>query len=181
MRLFLDADEVLFETIEAGLAMLNPQYGTHYVKEDVKMWNFTDVFPDMTHDTLDKIFDRSDFIDYLQFKKGAITTLEKYRDNICIVTKGNPKGLEVKKELLKFHGFGDIQYIGVPIGESKGCVDMSDGIFVDDSQCNLWESNADVKILFENVKNAEWNSHFHGLKVRSHVDLSFLLNYYIKN
>jgi hypothetical protein len=56
-------------------------------------------------------------------------------------------------------------YVGDPLNGSKAEVDMSDGIFIDDFDKNLNESNAKVKILCMNNPSSEWNMNWNGRMV----------------
>ena len=50
---------------------------------------------------------------------------------------------------------------------------MSNGIFIDDNEKNLFTSNAEIKILFKNIENTEWNSKWDGDYVGNFNDLEF--------
>ena len=59
---------------------------------------------------------------------------------------------------------------GLPLDASKGEVDMSDGLFIDDCTKNLVESNAKYKVQFCEYDDGlneqrEWIKGFDGLKM----------------
>jgi len=53
----------------------------------------------------------------------------------------------------------------------KSSVDMSNGIFIDDVEDNLFSSNAKLKVLYENIPNADWNSKWRGERIKSWYDV----------
>lgn len=181
MRFMIDADEVLLDSIEANLILMNKKYGKNVKACDIKKWDFSDVFPSITSQEVEEYFNDPKFFENVKFKKGAELFLKKHGMATTIITKGGYENILQKQDYFQAHGYGYIDYIGLSLEESKGTVDMTGCIFVDDSEKNLIESNADVKILFENNRNAEWNKNWKGLRVRDFADLSFLLNYYIKH
>lgn len=182
MYLFLDFDETLVESIDACLDILNKMYNTNYSKNDVTTWNFSNIFSDLNDEKVECLFRSRDFFDVLKFKNGAKELLSdpKWEHKIFVVTKGTTENLKLKKEWFVSQGFKHIPMILLPTNVSKKVIDMSDGILVDDHQDNLNETNAKVKILFENVKNAEWNDKYSGLKIGSFKDLNYILDNFIR-
>jgi hypothetical protein len=78
------------------------------------------------------------------------------------------QNIELKYEYLRNYGIVNdfsVQYIGIPLNRSKGEIDMSNAVLVDNNQDNLYESNADIKILCENNHGADWNNRWNGLRV----------------
>lgn len=168
---YIDFDEVLTNSIESVLVTLNRRYNTCYKPQDVYEWNFTNIYQNMTDQEIEDIFDSEEFFENLTWKKDAKDFLQeaydKYPNNISIVTKGNKINLIRKQKWLKEQGFDNINFIGLSLGQSKGEVDMSDGVLLDDNQENLEESNAKWKILFENYPNKSWNKDWTGLRAKS--------------
>jgi hypothetical protein len=69
---------------------------------------------------------------------------------------------------LRNHGIVNafsVQYIGIPLNRSKGEIDISNAVLIDDNQDNLYESNALIQILCENNHGADWNNRWNGLRV----------------
>lgn len=184
MRLFLDFDEVLADSIEAVLCILNEKYNKNIKFKEVKVWNFTDVFPETHGEEISQIFDQDEFWDVVNFKHGAREFIKYALDNpyiedITVVSVGRKNNLINKERFLKEH-FGDkIKFIGIYSHDcvmDKSCVDMSGGIFVDDNENNLFSSNADYKLLFKNVADAEWNSKWTGDWIVNFDDLKFYID-----
>lgn len=80
---------------------------------------------------------------------------QKY--NICIVSHGYGPNLRLKEKFVKEVMPSGIKFVGVSLKKyaDKSCVDMHDGIFIDDSLNNVLSSNAQHKILFG--KKYPWN------------------------
>ena len=75
-----------------------------------------------------------------------------------IVSCGTKLNLEKKKEKLKSLGY---KFNGILIENDlnlcKKCIDMQDGIQIDDNMSSIENTNAAVKILFQNNNNFTWN------------------------
>ena len=165
-NIYIDFDETLTNSISSILYILNKQYGTNVKAEEVKSWDFTDCFPNLKVEELENLFSSDDFFKHLTWKpymKSLLYLTSKY--NITIVTKGDKINLQKKQQWLKEQGFEHINFIGLDLQISKGMIDMSDGIFIDDNQWNLQESNAKYKLLFENYTNCEWNNEWKGDRI----------------
>lgn len=76
---------------------------------------------------------------------------------LCVVSHGYLPNLKLKKEWVNTLLPRDTEFIGVDLEKhvDKSCVDMSNGIFIDDSLTNIVSSNAPYKILFG--KEYPWN------------------------
>jgi 5'(3')-deoxyribonucleotidase len=184
VKLFLDFDEVLADSIEAVLQILNKRYNKNIKFEEVKVWNFNDVFPEIHGEEISQLFDENEFWDVVCLKRGAYKFVEYALTNpliedITIVSIGRKNNL-INKEKFVEKIWGDkVKFIGIYSHEctmDKSCVDMSGGIFIDDNENNLFSSNAEFKLLFKNIEDAEWNSQWKGDYVRDFDDLKFYLN-----
>ena len=59
--------------------------------------------------------------------------------------------------------------------KDKSCVDMSGGIFIDDSSNNLITSNADIKFCFG--KEYPWNKDWTGIRFKRWMSVLTYINY----
>lgn len=177
LHIYIDFDEVLVNSIQANLDILNKRYSTNFKPQEIKTWNFKDCFPQLKDDEIEDIFNAIRFFDNLTWKKGAKDFLKKYKNIITLVTKGNSQNLELKAKWLEEQGFGWLPYIGLPLNKSKGSIDMSNGILIDDNQDNLNESNAQIKILYQNYPNCEWNKNWDGVYVTDFKSIDYLFVY----
>lgn len=89
---------------------------------------------------------------------------------IVFVSHGQQPNLVQKKELLRGI-FPFAKFIGVNWNEykDKSHIDMSDGIFIDDSAKNLITSNAEECICFGD--EYEWNEKWNGKRISNWCDL----------
>lgn len=78
-------------------------------------------------------------------------------NKLCVVSHGYSPNLKLKKDWVHALLPPDTEFIGVDLEKhvDKSCVDMSNGIFIDDSLINIASSNAPYKILFG--KDYPWN------------------------
>ena len=167
-RIYLDYDCTIVDSIEACLNQLNELYNTAYITEDCTTWNFNNLFPNLEEDELLKIFDSPRFFNEVKMYEGVYDFINKYFDMITIVSKGLKDNLYLKSKWLNKY-FPSIDFIGLEgVVMDKSMVNMGLGaVHIDDNQDNLISTNAEYKVLFENVKDAEWNNNWNGLKMNN--------------
>lgn len=179
--LAIDFDEVIVETINSLVSIINEDYKLNANPKDVKKWDFNDVFPNIPKGIIYKVFEDKRFFDRLQFKPNVIETLRKINEKypIVIVTLGSYENLLLKRDFIKKHINSKgitTRFVGLLEGkESKSKINLNNFLFIDDNEENLNVSNANIKILFENRKNAEWNKNWQGERVQ---DISEILKYF---
>ena len=146
-----------------------PNY--HYIKpKDIHTWNFEEC-KCANADIFNMYFNTPRFFDKLNFMDQADTFiwLLSYQFNFVIVSHGNYPNLQLKKKWIdrklklfindtKMLNQGVVDFIGVDFHDhdDKSHVDMSDGIFVEDTYDNLVTSNAKYKIIFG--EQYPWNA-----------------------
>lgn len=179
--LALDFDEVMVETIDAIVSIINEDYNLNADPKNVNKWNFEDVFPNVPIDKINEAFEDKRFFERVKLKSNLIETLSVINKNypIIIVTAGTRKNLILKQMFVskKINSIGiTTKFFGFIHGiEDKSDIDLTGFLFVDDNQNNLKISNASVKILFENRKDADWNNNWNGLRIK---DISEILKYF---
>ena len=171
MRVFLDVDEVILNSIEAVCQILNKRYDKDLHEKDIMSWNFKE-YGELGDTEIEDVFDSQEFFDIVEVNPKAVNLIRRLVENnfdVTLVTKGREQNIERKKKFLQKHGLVDdiiVEYIGLTLEQSKGEIDMSDGILIDDNQDNLNESNAWIKILCVNNDGADWNKGWNGLRIR---------------
>ena len=181
MKLFLDFDEVLADSIQAVLHVLNKKYNKNIQFNEVKTWNFTDVFPETNSEEISQAFDTDEFWDVVKLKNGAKEFMDYVLSNpwiesVKIVSVGRKNNLNKKDKFIKSIWGNKVEFIKVysqSCERDKSHINMSNGIFIDDNEKNLFTSNAEIKILFKNIENTEWNSKWDGDYVGNFNDLEF--------
>lgn len=162
--LFLDFDETMTKSIKQFIKIANKKFNVNKDWKDLRLWNFVDLYPNITLNDINEIFCSEDFFIDLEFHEGVIETLEKLKDNlnIHIATLGLDDNLDKKQIFLK-NKIKEINYNFVGVLDKgkeelndKSCVDMSNSIFIDDRVTNLRNSNANIKILFKDYRHYYW-------------------------
>lgn len=158
-KLFLDADNTIFNTTKAFIDTYMFIYGRKYMynkdkapKWDlVKKYDFSDQIPDLTKQQKASVFNTktlNDKLSYYDNAKYVINELAKQTDviivSMCSYKSAYLKGEKIEKDMpnVKF------QPIIYPHFKDKAHIDMTDGIFIDDVTKNLHTSSADEKICF---------------------------------
>lgn len=165
----LDMDEVLVDTIDAVVSILNEDYNLNVEPKNVKRWDFKDVYPQLTDKQINSVWNDERLFEILKFKPDTLEVLNDLNNNykVIIFTQGSHMNLKLKENFLLNHNI-DIPIFGAVEGISdKSELNLKDWIFVDDNQNNLDISNASCKILFENRENADWNNHWSGNRIKN--------------
>ena len=176
MNIYLDFDDTITDSVQNLVRIVNKRYDKRVRWNDIGEWDFSDVYPDMPHKDIVKVFGEQEFFDTLYAKEYAILALHKLskRNDIFIVSKCDDTASKRKYEWIKshLHDTGiDVEFTAIPLNSSKGLVDMSGGIFVDDNVRFLKETNAKYKILFNNHRKFDAEQDWKGLEVDNWYDL----------
>lgn len=162
---FLDMDGVILQSVKGMITLLNNKYDGNYKAEDVKSWNFECCYK-ATSEDIEWLFSTTEFFDTVEPYDGVFDFMNRNRDKIIIVTKGNIENINQKRIWLDLNRFEDIRMIGLPLNVSKYYVNMKDGLFIDDCTNNLVEANtAKYSIMFEEFSDREWNMNWDGMKM----------------
>lgn len=127
--------------------------------DDVNTWDFEECSCASKHH-IDTYFNTLRFFQKMDFMPEAFQALRELskKNNLCIVSHGYEPNLKLKEKWVQNILPPGTEFIGVNLKEhvDKSCVDMSGGIFIDDSLINIVSSNASYKILFG--KDYPWNA-----------------------
>lgn len=185
-KLFLDYDNTIVDTIAAIVSIYNEDFSSHkdFVPIDPKevtSWEFKECSL-ATYEEINKYFGEVRFFNRIKLYPcaGQVLRSLSHRYDITIVSHGYPKNLELKEKWINDKLFSKIfsnecisEFIGVNWEEhsDKSHIDMSNGIFVDDSIKNLESSNANYKILYGEYY--EWNeSNIEFLRCKNWMELN---------
>ena len=173
MIIYLDFDEVLVNTIQSCITTYELHKNDKVSICNLYHWNMKDIFPKYNNDDFKTQFECNTFWDNLKLKDGAKDFIDKYKDRIVIVTNGTLENLNKKAKFIH-DNFGEIKTI--MLNCEKSFVDMSDGIFIDDNQDNLFISNAKSKVCFGSYGfNKEWNEYWEGLTAHDFNELELVI------
>ena len=174
MNIYLDFDDTITDSVQNVVRIVNKRYDKKVKWNDIGAWDFSDVYPDIPLQDIVKVFGEQEFFDTVYIKEYAILALHKLtkRNDVYIVSKCDHEASKRKHEWIKsnLEKIGiNTQFTPIPLNGSKGMVDMSDGIFVDDNVKFLEETNAKYKIFFNNRGKIE--QRWDGLEVDNWYDL----------
>lgn len=125
---------------------------------------------------IDIYFNQQRFFDRLIYMNWAKEVLDELKETyeIIIVSSGYSPNLRAKEIWIK-ENLPYCKFIGVNLKKYKDKfnIDMSDGMFIDDSFANLKTSNALINICFGDVY--PWNEEWQGLRCKNWMDIKILL------
>ena len=109
----------------------------------------------------------------MDWAKEVLDELKNVYD-ITIISSGYSPNLKAKEKWINEH-LTYCKFIGVNLKEykDKSHIDMSDGIFLDDSMDNLITSNALINICFGDEYN--WNKKWTGHRCKNWTDVKYFL------
>lgn len=168
-KIYLDVDGVIIHSCQAICDILNEIYDTKINGSDILSWNFKEFNNDFIDEDIEELFENKRFFEIVKWIKGALDFIYTYKDKIIIVTKGTKDNIYYKLAMFEILNL-DIPVISLPFNCSKGAIDMTNSLIIDDCTRNLQESNATYKIQFleyKDLKNniREWTKDWKGLKM----------------
>lgn len=174
--LYVDFDGTLVATIDAIVELYNEDFkyykDFHYVNWwTVDTWGFEECNC-APPGYIDLYFNQPRFFEKLHFMPWAervINELSKYY-TIKIVSHGYSPNLRLKEIWIKDR-LSNVEFIGVNLKEysDKSHINMSDGLFIDDSAKNLITSNAKENICFGDI--CSWNKDWTGKRMGNWADI----------
>lgn len=175
-KLFIDMDGVIFNTIKTIVNIYNYDYKYYedFIEVDsneVNTWDFKECNC-ATKEAIDLYFNQPRFFNNLILMDNAIETINRLEKKFCIilVSMGSEENL-LLKQIWVNKNIPGVKFIGVSFKEhlDKSHIDMSDGIFIDDSVKNLETSNAIENICFGDLY--EWNKCWNGKRCFNWTEL----------
>ena len=173
--IFIDMDLTLFNTVRVITELYDEdfRYYSDYKRipwTEVKSWSF-DELNAAPKGYIDTYFNQKRFFDRVKMFPDAKEVIDRLSRiyKIVFVSHGFSPNLRLKKKYIKEH-FPYAEFIGVNLKEhnDKSCVDMLNGIFIDDMIKNLDSSNADMKICFGDY---EWNK-CHSSELKDYIKVT---------
>ena len=180
MNIYIDFDDTITRSVENVVRIVNKRYNRNVDWHDIHKWDFSDVYPDIPLDDIVKVFGEQEFFDTLKFQPYALFVLRRFakKNTIKIVSKVDAQAMTRKGDWIQEHilDFGiNLSFIGIPLGQSKGIIDMSDGIMIDDNAKFLNETNAKYKILYKCGRGFDLSQDWDGIVVSSWKELNNVL------
>ena len=182
--IFLDFDNTIVESNKRIIELLNCRYNLHKTEDDLSRYDYSDIAP-ISRDEILSLYESNEFFDNLQFKKGALDAILKYKNqyHIIIVTRGTQANLAKKHEWIKDNISNDLDFIGID-GQfiTKSVINMRNGIQIDDESVCL-QTNAGVRLLYTSGNSFPWqkiNPNEDIIVVHSWQELDDVLGFYSK-
>lgn len=151
MRILIDMDEVMINTVSCWVKALNNKFGTNVKFEDITDWDMAKAFPDLSENDIWSVFNVEFWanVEPITGSCSAIEYLIKKGHNIYVVTAAYPDSLSYRYMILKMY-YPFIPIENVIICHKKQLVDAD--VLIDDGIHNI-EGGKYKTILF----NKPWN------------------------
>lgn len=172
-EIFVDFDETIVNSVLRVCEIYNEKFDSNVRWQDTKLWCMKDVCPLFEKGEINDIFSSDLFFKKLSFKEDMFEVLSELSKDykITVVSIGTENNCQNKKKFIEDKLPFVSKSVLLPAEKGniimdKSSVDMSGGIFIDDAEDNLFSSNADVKVLYQNLPNTEWNSKWDGERIK---------------
>ena len=166
IKLFLDADDTILESSRAFIDIVNKRYAINSPKQlkNLRDWGYRSLFPSMTNEEIVEIYDSAEFFDTVKINSDFENFYLKHEYDFewNIVTKGHESNIKHKEKYFKSR-LPQATVIGCRFDSiekqnfDKSHLDMNYGIQIDDRTDCLIGTNANIKILFKNNQEFDWN------------------------
>ena len=166
IKLFLDADDTILESSRAFIDIVNKRYAIKPPNQlkNVRDWGYRSLFPSMTNEEIVEIYDSAEFFDTVKINSDFENFYLKHEYDFewNIVTKGHESNIKHKEKYFKSR-LPQATVIGCRFDSiekqnfDKSHIDMNYGIQIDDRTDRLMGTNANIKILFKNNQEFDWN------------------------
>lgn len=160
MKIFLDCDDTIMNSSECIIDLLNKKNGTNKTIRDLKDFHYRSIDKMLTDEDVIRLFESDEFWDSVDYNNGFLEIKDFIDSNfdVEVVSCGTELNLKKKKEKLKPLGY---KFTGILIKDDsnlcKKCIDMQNGIQIDDNMSSMSNTNAAIKILFQNNSDFTWN------------------------
>ena len=160
MKIFLDCDDTIMNSSECIIDLLNKKNGTNKTIKDLKDFHYRSIDKTLTDEDVIKLFESDEFWNSVDYNNSFLEIKDFIDSNfdVEVVSCGAELNLKKKKEKLKPLGY---KFTGILIKDDsnlcKKCIDMQNGIQIDDNMSSMSNTNAAIKILFQNNNDFTWN------------------------
>lgn len=167
VKIFLDCDDTIINSSECIIDLLNKKNGTNKTIRDLKDFNYRSIDRTLTDEDVIRLFESDEFWSSVDYNSEFLDVKDFIDSNfdVEIVSCGTELNLKKKKGKLASLGYS---FTGVPIRDNlnlcKKCINMQNGIQIDDNMSSMENTNAAIKILFQNNNDFTWN------KPKSNID-----------
>lgn len=156
--LLVDLDDTLEDFCPAWINKLNEKYGGNYSLDDVKDWEISNIYPNLTKEEKLSVLYEPGFWDTVKPKEGAqhyLKLLQDERYDIFIVTATDYRTVKEKVEKVIDKYFPFINHDHIVISFHKYL--LNGDVLIDDNVNNLKDGNY-IKILFTAPHNKSYEA-----------------------
>lgn len=185
LRVFLDFDSTIVDSIKRFIEIQNSKLGTNKVVNELGTYDFKNVYPDITKKEVYEVFGMDEFFnEKLEAMPNALEVINKYQDDIdfCISTSAYGRNLELKKEWIA-KNMPFVKEVYSSNSNDKSNIDMRRSIQIDDIYECLKYTNAHTKILYKNFNNYRWQRYENDesiYEVNDWNEIGLMFDYYLK-
>lgn len=162
LRILCDADDTIENLTTHWLDVLNSRYNRNVKKEELKIWDMTAAFPDLTSEEVLEPLYRNEFWDGITPIENSGYYLERLMNEgheLYIVTASIPETFDAKvKKLLSMFPFLSKKQIMLAHNKQQ----ISGDVLIDDAVHNLVGGNY-KKFLYHQPNNAGFNENAHDI------------------
>ena len=188
IKLYLDCDDVILNSMECIIKILNLKNNTHKTIDDLRDFYYKSIDKDITKEDILNMYESNDFWDIVKINNDFVESInslkEKFR--VIVVTSGTKKSIDRKKEKLIPFGLELVDTnTNIGNGLCKKEINMCDGIQVDDNISNLLYTNAKIKILLKKDRDFSYNNAQVNIEnlyiVRNWSEIMSILDFFYNN
>lgn len=178
LKIYCDFDNTIVNTVKCIVDLYNDDFKYYpnfknVIWMDIDSWDFTECEL-ASKDYINMLFTQPRFFRKLGFMDWSFNVLMKLKDmhDISIISLGTTPNLKQKEKWIDDMFYG-LKFVGINshVYQDKSCVNMSDGILIDDVADNLISSNAKYKICFGDEYS--WNKDWNGTRCHNWHDIYY--------
>lgn len=165
-KVYINFDNTVVEINRRVIEILNKNYNLSKTEDDLKDFEYMSIAP-ITTDEKITILESDDLFSNLTFKNGFLEVIEKYHNKFqfVIIANGTDVSLNKKKVWIDNNIPYSVDFIGLPNSYNiKKDINMANGIHIDECVSSL-ESNAQMKILYKDGHNFDWQSNYENTEI----------------
>lgn len=153
LTVLVDMDDVLCNTLETWIQVLNEKYGTEVRFEDCTEWEFDNVFPTLSNNEIYEPLTTQAFWDRVRPIPEARKYIEQLQNDghdVYVVTASHPQTIGMKYETVLKHFFPSLGFEHVVVCSAKYLIHGD--VLIDDNIENI-SKNVKCNILFDMPHN----------------------------
>lgn len=162
MKIYVDFDNTIVDSVAAFVTRYNQLNGTKYQKESVVKYDFSNLITNIAEEELVRGFHSNFFFNELSLYENVKESLVRLKHNgaeLILITRGTLTNIQKKIEWLdKHHWIKDLfsDFIFLTSTQDVLKIDMSQSILIDDLRVNHLNCNAKYKYCYKDQVGRDW-------------------------